>query len=224
MESSDTTTRITERGTSERVLVGVTVALIVVYIAIDVALRFLRPDYGLVRDVESDYGRGRFSWLMDLNFVIRGLLSVAALVVLARRRVAVRWTGTLLAIWAAASALLAAFPTNVPGLPRLASGPVHVGLAGAAFVCCAIATIGMSVRVVRRRGASWSTAIGLLVVACLGAVFLIALVAAPALHAPGLLERLFLLSELVWLGWASVATTAIPRASGRTSPGEVVAG
>lgn len=195
----------------ERVLVVITIALVVVYVLIDVALGILRPDYSIVSDFESDYGRGRFAWLMDVNFVIRGVLSALALIVLVRRGVARTWITALFGIWAVASALLAFFPTDVAGLPRVPSGPVHLALAFIGFVAVAIATLAMSFAVIRRQAASQGSAVGLLVVASLGIVFLLALGGAVAWQASGMVERLFLLSQLVWTAWAVAATRPLER-------------
>ena len=48
-----------------------------VYVAIDVLLAFLRPGYSLIYNAESDYGRGPWYWVMDLNFLLRCALSLA---------------------------------------------------------------------------------------------------------------------------------------------------
>jgi hypothetical protein len=52
---------------------------IALYVAIDVALVFLRPRLSVLHNAESDYGsRGRWAWVMDLNFALRCALSLAA--------------------------------------------------------------------------------------------------------------------------------------------------
>ena len=53
--------------------------------------------------------------------------------------------------------------------------------------------------------------VGLLVVASLGIVFLLALGGAVAWQASGMVERLFLLSQLVWTAWAVAATRPLER-------------
>jgi hypothetical membrane protein len=54
-----------------------TLAAVAVYVAIDVLLAFLRPSYSLLYNAESDYGRGPWYWVMDLNFLLRCALSLA---------------------------------------------------------------------------------------------------------------------------------------------------
>ena len=183
-----------------RLWANLAVAGILVYVVIDIVLAFLRPDYSLLKNYESDYGRGPFAWLMDVNFVLRGVLSACAVVALRRSRVATPWTAVFLRIWAVGSALLAFFPDNPVGYPHLASGGIHLIIAGIAFVAIAVATLGMSFGpatrgrfVVARR-----------VLAIVGAVALL-LVLHP-FGAPGLVERIFLAAEL---GWLAVALGAV---------------
>jgi hypothetical membrane protein len=54
-----------------------TLAGVAVYVAIDILLAFLRPGYSLLYNAESDYGRGPWYWVMDLNFLLRCALSLA---------------------------------------------------------------------------------------------------------------------------------------------------
>jgi hypothetical membrane protein len=167
---------------------------ILIYVVIDVVLAFLRPDYSVLRNAESDYGRGRFAWLMDINFVLRGVFSLVAAVALLRSGMARRWTAVLLIIWALTSALLAFFPDNPPGYPVLASGSRHDLLALIAFIAITVATIGMSF--------SKSTAVGGLrtaqrVLSIVGPAAFILLV--HPFGAFGLIERIFLAAEIGWL-------------------------
>src|ERR1700722_12167850 len=70
-----------------RDLAWLALAGVAAYAAIDVALAFLRPDYSLLYNAESDYGHGGpWAWLMDLNFLLRCALSLAAAGALSGRR------------------------------------------------------------------------------------------------------------------------------------------
>jgi hypothetical membrane protein len=176
-----------------RIWANLALAGILLYVVIDVVLAFLRPDYSLLKNYESDYSRGKFCWLMDGNFVLRGLLSACAVIALRRAGVASRWTAVLLWIWAVASALLAFFPDNPVGYPHLASGGIHLILAGIAFVAIAVATLGMSFG----RSPRGRFVVARRVLAIIGVVALL-LVLHP-FGAPGLVERAFLAAELGWL-------------------------
>ncbi len=183
-------------------LAGVTV-----YVAIDVLLGFLRPQYSLVYNAESDYGRGPWYWVMDLNFLLRCLLSLAIVGALARAAPLDgrgRAGRILIVIWAVCSGLLAFFADDLEGQPVHGSGIVHLALALIAFPCVAVGTILIS-------SSLWSdpawrsarTAL-LLVSSAGGAAFLLLGTAFGHKHAPGgLYERIFLALELLWIAVAA---------------------
>jgi hypothetical membrane protein len=178
----------------------------VVYVGIDVLLRFLRPDYSLLYNAESDYGRGAWYWVMDLNFLLRAAVSFAAAAAVRQTaRLDDRGRGglVLVAIWAACSGLLAFFADNPEGQPLTTSGIVHLALAFIAFACVAVGTILVSINL--RSDRSWrpgSTVLFALAVAG-AAAFLLLASASGHKHAPGgLYERIFLGIELLWIALA----------------------
>ncbi len=185
------------------VLVGV-----IAYVAIDVLLKFLRPHYSLLYNAESDYGRGPWYWVMDLNFLLRCAVSLAIAAALARctRNEGVMRGGlTLLVIWAVCSGLLAFFADNPAGQPVLWSGKVHDLLALIAFPCVAVGTILISSHL--RADQAWrsSGAVVLLAVSVAGAAAFLLLGSAVAhKHAPGgLYERIFLGLQMLWIALAA---------------------
>jgi hypothetical membrane protein len=96
-------------------LARLTLGAIALYVAIDVLLAFLRPGYSLIYNAESDYGRGPWYWVMDLNFLLRCALSLAiaaALYLVARPDGRTRAGLALLVTWAVCSGLLAFLPTT----------------------------------------------------------------------------------------------------------------
>src|SRR5262249_635922 len=110
---------------------------IALYVAIDVALVFLRPQLSVLHNAESDYGSpGPWPWLMDLDFVLRCLLSLAvvrALMLAVGVHGRLRLALALIATWAVTSGLLAFFPDDPVGTPLVWRGKVHVALALVAF-------------------------------------------------------------------------------------------
>jgi hypothetical membrane protein len=182
------------------------VAGVIAYVGIDVLLKFLRPDYSLLYNAESDYGRGPWYWVMDLNFLLRGALS-AALVVAIGRAARLDDRGRagliLLAVWAGCSALLAFFADDVEGQPLTGSGIVHLALAFIAFLCVAIGTILVSSNLMSDRSRR-SVTVVLLALSVAGAAALLPLgTAVGHKHAPGgLYERIFLGLELLWIALA----------------------
>jgi hypothetical membrane protein len=196
-----------------------TVAGVVVYVGIDVLLRFLRPGYSLLYNAESDYGRGPWYWVMDLNFLLRCALSLAVVSALpAAARLDDRGRGgrILIAIWAVSSGLLAFFADDVEGQPVHGSGIVHLALAFVAFVSVTIGTILVSANL--RSDPAWRpVAAVLLAISVAGAAaFLLLGTALGHKHAPGgLYERIFLGLELLWIALAGGFVAARRSADGR---------
>jgi hypothetical membrane protein len=184
-------------------LARLTLAGVAVYLAIDVLLAFLRPGYSLVYNAESDYGRGPWYWVMDINFLLRCALSLAVAAALYR---VIRVDGrsraglVLLVTWAVCSGLLAFFADNPEGTPTTASGIVHLILGFIAFTCITIGTILISASLMP--DPAWRPAAPvLLAISIAGAVaYLLPYVPHKHYHAPGgLYERIFLGLELLWI-------------------------
>ena len=176
------------------------------YVAVDIVLRFLRPQYSLVYNAESDYGRGPWFWVMDLNFLLRCALSialVAALYKTLRMSRQVRVGLGLLVVWAVGSGILAFFADDVEGTPTHGSGTVHLAVAVVSFI--AMAAGGLVISVKLRSAPAWRPAAsGLLVVSVLGVVAFLIESRLTGHHAPdGLFERIFLGLELLWMGLAA---------------------
>jgi len=212
---SRATSRIANRGRTAG-LAKLAGAGIVVYFLIDLALAFLRPGLSLIHRAESDYAVGPFSWLMDLNFLIRCALSLAAAAAIARQSRGsgrVRIGVSFLAAWGIGSGILAFFPDNPPGTAVTASGAIHLSVAGLAFLCAAIGTIVLSIQF-RHLPPLRPIASGLLGISVVAVVPLLLLgsthfrVTSPA----GLYERLFLALELIWILVVSVWLAAIASA------------
>ena len=190
-----------------RSLAWFTLASIVVYVGIDVLLKFLRPQYSLLYNAESDYGRGPWYWVMDLNFLLRCALSLAlagALYRTIRPEDRLRGGLALLTAWGVCSGLLAFFADNPEGTKLTGSGIVHLVLAFIAFTCVAIGTVVISASL--RSDPAWRSVRGaLLGLAVAGVVALLLLgVANKHHHAPGgLYERIFLGLELLWMAVAA---------------------
>jgi hypothetical membrane protein len=180
-------------------------------VAIDVLLAFLRPGYSLIYNAESDYGRGPWYWVMDLNFLLRCTLSLAIAEALYRTvRLGGRARGglALLVTWAICSGLLAFFADDPEGTPQHGSGIVHLVLAFIALTAIAIGAILISASLMS--DPAWRPAAPvLLAISVAGAIaYLLLGVAARHHHAPGgLYERIFLGLELLWIVIAAIALT-----------------
>src|SRR5579884_681855 len=197
------------------------IAGVVLYVVLDIVAQALPPHYNPIRQAESDLAVGPYGWIMAINFVVRGLLSFALLVALVRslpHSAGSRFGLALLGVWAAGSALLAAFPTDVASGVHTAHGRIHLLLALIAFVAVAAGEVLLSRSLTERladfRGPA--TILAALMVLSLLLLF------APILNRDGgLKERLFLGLALLWIlvvGWklssSKKKTAALPRESG----------
>jgi hypothetical membrane protein len=193
---------------------------VIVYVAVDVLLAFLRPQYSLIYNAESDYGRGPWFWVMDLNFLLRCALSLAIVAALARavpRDGRARGGQVLIVIWAVCSGLLAFFADDLEGQPVTGSGIVHLTLALIAFPCVAVGTILISSSLWSDPAWRSARAVLLAVSAAGGAAFLLLGTATGHKHAPGgLYERIFLGLQLLWIALA--ACFVITRRSPSNAP------
>jgi len=184
---------------------------VLVYLALDIVAQILPPHYNPVNTAESDLAVGPFGYIMALNFVNRGLLSLAFLYALGR---ALRSLGVdtakytrgllLLGIWGAGALLLALFPTDVPATPVSWHGLIHLVVAFFAFVGGALGALQLSLKfgddpVLRglKRVA--------LPVAAIAVLFLVLLFGLPfilphlASRIGGVTERVLIGSVLVWM-------------------------
>jgi hypothetical membrane protein len=190
-------------------LARLTLAGVAVYVAIDVLLAFLRPGYSLLYNAESDYGRGPWYWVMDLNFLLRCALSLAiaaALYRVARPDGRTRGGLALLVTWAICSGLLAFFADDPEGTPLGGSGVVHLVLAVIAFTAITIGTILISASLMS--DPAWRPAAPILLAISIAGAVAYLLLGAPHkhYHAPGgLYERIFLGLELLWIVVAAIA-------------------
>lgn len=195
----------------------VVVAGVAVYAAIDTALLLLRPQFSLLHSAESDYGSlGNWDWLMDLNFLLRCLLSLAAVraLTLATRVESVtprlRLGLRLLTIWAVASGLLAFFPDDPAGTPARWHGDVHLVLAFVAFLCVTVGALMVS-HAVRSlpRWSSVATPLSLLAWSALIPLLLLGHTHFRRASLGGFYEKIFLGVELVWLLAAAMTAARV---------------
>jgi hypothetical membrane protein len=186
-------------------LARLAIAGIVVYLALDVALVFLRPHFSVLHNAESDYGSaGSYAWVMDLNFLLRGAFSLALARALmlagdGRERTASVAHGGLI-VWALASGALAFFPDDPVGTATHGLGKVHLALALIAFTAVIVGTIAGS-RAARTQPLlrSRATVLAALAYAALVPVLLLGHAHLRPNSLGGLYEKLFLAIELAWL-------------------------
>ncbi len=189
---------------SPRALGALTIAGIVLYLALDVLAQLLPPHYSPVRQAESDLAVGPYGFVMTINFVVRGGLSlvlVAGLMqgVVARARSTVGVA--LIGIWAGGAFLLALFPTDVNSRLTL-HGSIHLLVALLAFCAVALGELLVSLRI--GSDARWSGLRPYLLACAIATLVallaeLVGVRASTALGVGGLIERIFLGLALLWM-------------------------
>ena len=184
-----------------RVFATAAMALVLLYVLIDVVLQFLPPHYSVLSDAESTLAVGHFGAAMNLNFVARAVMSGCVVVAVALTGPAsrLRTAGSLLlALAGLCSAALVFFPTDVNpsgefGMtPRTTVGLVHVVFATSGFLAVLLAMVLLTEWIGRPRAIQ-----GFFVVALVGLGLLAASLAAFA-QVVGLTERLCLVGILGW--------------------------
>ncbi|HUK44455.1 MAG TPA: DUF998 domain-containing protein [Gaiellaceae bacterium] len=178
------------------------IAGVAAYVALDVVLVFLRPEFSVLHNAESDYGsKGHYGWVMNANFLLRCALSLVvvralALAVPGRLRTGLWWLG----VWAVTSGLLAFFPDDPVGTKTVdRAAKVHLALAAVAFVAVIVGTRIVTRRLRRERG--WKPVAGVLNVLAWGALVPVLLLGRAHLREHslgGLWEKVFLGTELCW--------------------------
>jgi len=189
---------------------------VVVYVALDILLVFLRPEFSVLHNAESDYGsKGAYAWVMDLNFLLRCALTLAvvrALALAVTDRGRLRTGLGFLVAWAVASGLLAFFPDGPVGTTVQGAAKVHLLLALVAFVAVVVGT-----RIVTRavgRDPAWKPVLGPLNVLSWGAIVPILLLGHARLRPHslgGLYEKIFLAMELLWFTVAAFWVARLDR-------------
>ena len=184
---------------------------VVLYLFLDVLAQSLPPHYNPINTAESDLAVGPYGYIMTINFVNRGLLSLAFLYAFT---VNLRLAGEdfptyrrsvyLLGVWGVGALLLAAFPTDVPATPISWHGAIHLAVAFLAFLGGTLGALDLSLRfrsVPSRRGIATFA----LAIAAIGLISLVLLFGLPfitpqlASRIGGVTERLLIGSVLVWI-------------------------
>ena len=189
---------------------------IFLYVVLDVTAQLLPPHYSPISQAESDLAVGKFGFVMAINFLNRGLLSLLFILAFLRTldlakvsRSQFRTGVYLLGAWAVGALLLAVFPTDVPATPVSWHGTIHLVVAIIAFIGGAFGTLAISQELGQSRAFEGLKRVAQptsIIVVLLWAVDFALPFISPDLnlHIGGLTERLFLGSVLLWLGVVSV--------------------
>ncbi|MET4781656.1 DUF998 domain-containing protein [Glaciihabitans sp. UYNi722] len=187
-----------------RVFATTAMAIVLLYLGIDVVLQLLPPHYSVVSDAESDLAVGPYGWAMAVNFFARAVMSGCVIVVvsLSAPASALRRLGAvLLAVAGLCSAALVFAPTDVNptgefGMtPHTTIGFVHVVFATTGFV---VVLAAMTVLTVWFRTVSRRRAPAVFLVVALAGLLALALSLAILPQIVGITERICLAGILGW--------------------------
>lgn len=194
---------------------------VVTYVALDVAAQLLPPHYNPISQPESDLAVGPYGFLMRINFVIRGLLSLAAIAALHKTLLPAahsRLGALLLEVWGVGAFVLAIFSTDV-GSAHTLHGLIHLVVALIAFAAGALGELLISSRLAL--DPAWSglrTALPGVAIAAL--VMLVVLIATTGSVTRGsgasifgLVERIFIALVLLWMLIAAIRVVRLPVAA-----------
>lgn len=189
---------------------------VVLYVVLDSVAQLLPPHYSPISQAESDLAVGTFGYIMAVNFLNRGVLSLEFLfaymgtVRLIGGNVSHYRTGSsLLGVWSVGAIILAFFPTDVPSTPVSWHGAIHLVVAAIAFLAGAFGALLVSVKMGGNQALQTVRQFALPIGAV--AVVLCLLVLLGPFFAPhlassfgGLFERMFLGTVLLWMSAISV--------------------
>jgi hypothetical membrane protein len=206
-----------------RFLFVVALAGCLLYLVLDVVVQSLPPHYSPISQAESDLAVGPYGYIMTLNFINRGILSLCFLfaLMLAANSADVasprlKRGGWLFGAWSVGALLLAAFPTDVPATPVSWHGAVHLVVAVIAFLGGAFGALYISLGMARNNALDRARVLALplaylSVVLCVVEIFGGGVVPGVVAHYGGLIERVFLGSVLLWVAAVSAQLLMKPR-------------
>jgi Protein of unknown function (DUF998) len=196
----------------------IVIICILLYVVLDAIAQILPPHYSPISQAESDLAVGHFGFIMTINFINRGLLSLLFIFGFLRTldlfgisRSKYTAGTDLLGVWAVGALLLAIFPTDVPSTPVSWHGAIHLVVALVAFIGGAFGTFAISRNLVQKfqRLRRIALPVSALVLLCWAVEFALPFIF-PNLNARvgGLTERIFLGSVLLWIGVMSAYLAA----------------
>ena len=190
------------------------IAGIVLYVVLDAIVQSLPPHYSPISQAESDLAVGPYGYIMTINFLNRGVLSLVFIIALVRTinpkgvRSEYRTGVLLLGVWAVGAILLAVFPTDVPATPVSPHGGIHLVVAVVAFLGGAFGALSLSQKLARNQEFHGKMRLAL-PLSVLSVIFCLIQLGLPIVTPHfvatfgGLIERLFLGSLLLWVGVVS---------------------
>lgn len=198
-----------------RYLLVCAIAGIALYVILDAVAQNLPPYYSPISQAESDLAVGPYGYIMTLNFVDRGVLSLCFLFGLVltvystdTANPRLRRGAYAFAAWSVGALLLAAFPTDVPATPISWHGAIHLFVAIVAFLGGGFGALYISLGMVGSSPVARAKGVALPLGALSAILCLVELIGPFVAHGfftnyGGVVERVFLGSVLLWVAVVS---------------------
>lgn len=174
-----------------------TIIGIVLYLVLDIIAQLLPPHYSPITQAESFLAIGPYGYIMTVNFLIRGLLSLSFIIGLIinfnSKKSHFRIGLILLGIWSIGAFILAFFPADLTP-PATIHGTIHIITALTAFLGGCLGILALSLRM--RTDDEFK---GIIKIALPLSIFSVISLAFLPLPVTGLIERIFLASVLLWM-------------------------
>jgi hypothetical membrane protein len=216
------------RGTSQlHLLLGTVIVGIVLAVLLEVIVQLLPPHYSPLSQSESDLAVGPYGFLMAINFIIRGVLTLIFVVAFMR---AVPKEGQsrsgliLLGVSGLGKLILAFVATDLTARPHTIHGTIHALVALASFFCGALGVLllARALRHVPQMRPSPRFLLGLASVTLVWSVIVIGtVVVSSQIGVWGLLERIFDGLFYLWLLLVSLGlwhAPSLPEKQARARP------
>ena len=191
-----------------RSLFFATIIGIILYVVLDAVVQVLPPHYSPISQAESDLAVGPYGYIMAINFVNRGVLSILFVVAVYNSlpisgRPKFRTGLALISFWGAGALVLSVFPTDLSGNPVTVHGAIHLIAALIAFICGAFGILLLSLRF-RPVASLQSIRKYVLPISVIAVILCFATFLGLNTRFGGLIEWLFLGSVLLWILIASL--------------------
>ena len=178
-----------------------TILGIVLYIILDIIAQLLPPHYSVISQAESLLAVGPYGYIMDVNFVVRGLLSlsfiIGFIITVNSKKSQYRIGLILLGIWSIGAFILAFNPADATP-PATIHGTIHQITALITFFGGGFGILALSLRM-RTENKFKEITKYTLPLSILSVISPVVLFSHLLLSYFGLIERIFLASILLWM-------------------------
>jgi Protein of unknown function (DUF998) len=205
------------KGTSGlHLLLGTVLVGIVLAVLLEVIVQVLPPHYSPISQSESDLAVGPYGFLMAINFVIRGLLTLIFVVAFVRavpKEAQSRIGLILLTISGLGKLILAFVATDLTARPHTIHGAIHALVAVVSFFCGALGIflLALALRHVPQMRPSPRFLLGLASITLAWSVIVIGtIVISSQIGVWGLFERIFDGLFYLWILIASLGLWHFP--------------